>query len=132
MNYIRQNVNFVRQIGLKRAFWLLMREGDLRAGTLVGEDSLGNKYFEDNTRPLGRNRWVEYKSWNDYEASQITAEWHRWMHNISDFPPANDPRMNYRPKFLATYKPNLSGTKDEYVPYSTTPSKIQEWIPNKK
>ena len=31
-----------------------------RVGTLVGEDKFGNKYFEDNSYFMPRNRWVVY------------------------------------------------------------------------
>eukprot|EP01136_Pigoraptor_vietnamica_P024243 Opistho-1_new@77103 len=131
MNALRQNIEFLKQIGWSRGFWLLMREGDLRAGTLVGEDKFGNKYYEDKNRILGRNRWVEYKPWKAYDASQIPAEWHRWIHYISDHPPVADPRMNYHPSWAAPYTQNLTGTTAEYVPYSTTRPKIEEWIPPK-
>lgn len=31
-----------------------------KAGTLVGTDYTGNKYFENNREQAGRNRWVDY------------------------------------------------------------------------
>lgn len=31
-----------------------------RVGTFVGEDKFGNKYYEDNSYFVPRNRWVEY------------------------------------------------------------------------
>lgn len=31
-----------------------------KAGTLVGTDYSGNKYFENNREQAGRNRWVDY------------------------------------------------------------------------
>ncbi len=100
---------------------------------------------------LGANRWVEPKHPFKYDASTIPAEWHRWMHNITDFPPqtvrvcaqqpaglltagglcAQDPHMEYRPSFATPFEPNRTGTPLEYVPYSTArQNKVQAWDPN--
>ena len=68
-----------------------------RVGTLVGEDKFGNKYFEDNSYFMPRNRWVVYPEkvrpsiylsvflelklrdsvqvWLDYDATQVPPEW---------------------------------------------------------
>ncbi|TRY70097.1 hypothetical protein TCAL_05445, partial [Tigriopus californicus] len=35
-------------------------------------------------------------------------------------------------KWMATHKENLSGTKDAYMPYSTTRPKIESWKPGQK
>ncbi len=41
------------------------------------------------TRALaGTNRWVEPKHPFKFEASAIAPEYHRWIHNVSDFPPS--------------------------------------------
>lgn len=55
---------------------------EIKAGTLVGVDKYGNKYFEDPTLFYGRNRWVEYTEHKnfEYDGSQIPAEWFGWMH----------------------------------------------------
>lgn len=52
-----------------------------RVGTLVGEDKFGNKYFEDNSYFVPRNRWVEYpeKVWLDYDATQVPPEWYLYF-----------------------------------------------------
>lgn len=53
---------------------------ELKHGTLVGTDDLGNKYYENNRYFYGRNRWVDYaqdtfaKKW-EFNASQVPAEW---------------------------------------------------------
>lgn len=48
-----------------------------RTGTMVGEDKFGNKYFEDNSYFMPRNRWVVYpdRVWLDYDATQVPPEW---------------------------------------------------------
>ena len=79
-----------------------------RAGTLVGEDKFGNKYYEDNAYFMGRNRWVVYteKVWLDYDSSQIPPEWHRWLHHIGDNPPTVEPPVNH--KWILEHKENTS------------------------
>jgi NADH dehydrogenase (ubiquinone) 1 alpha subcomplex subunit 12 len=32
----------------------------------------------------GRHRWVEYAEKGRYNASQVPAEWHGWLHHITD------------------------------------------------
>lgn len=32
----------------------------------------------------GRHRWVEYAEKSRYNASQVPAEWHGWLHYITD------------------------------------------------
>ena len=59
-----------------------------RKGELVGEDELGNKYYENVNYQSGRHRWVEYENIEnyDYSASSIPREWHGWLHHVDDEP----------------------------------------------
>ncbi|EYC40089.1 hypothetical protein Y032_0629g843 [Ancylostoma ceylanicum] len=41
-----------------------------RVGTLVGTDKFGNKYYEDNSYFMPRNRWVEYPDKNPWSKLQ--------------------------------------------------------------
>ena len=104
-----------------------MRTRDVRAGTLVGEDKYGNKYYENLEYFFGRHRFVFYAR-KDFDASQVPPEWHRWLHLMTDNPPTVEPPENR--KFLIDHLENKSGTLDEYVPYSTTRPKIEQWQPN--
>ncbi|OXB59849.1 UNVERIFIED_CONTAM: hypothetical protein H355_002384 [Colinus virginianus] len=53
---------------------------------------------------------------------------HRWLHSMTDDPPTTHPPVAR--KFIwENHEFNLSGTPRQYVPYSTTRKKIQEWIP---
>ncbi|PWZ55755.1 putative NADH dehydrogenase [ubiquinone] 1 alpha subcomplex subunit 12 [Zea mays] len=53
--------------------------------TLVGVDKFGNKYYEKlHDTQYGRHRWVEYAEKGRYNASQVPAEWHGWLHHITD------------------------------------------------
>lgn len=84
-----------------------------RNGNGVGEDSLGNRYFEAKQAGNGfRRRWVIYNGAND--ASRVPPEWHGWLHNTVDAPPADGsapPRAWERAPL-----PNLTGTREAYRP----------------
>ncbi|XP_075152179.1 NADH dehydrogenase (ubiquinone) B17.2 subunit [Haematobia irritans] len=118
--------------GLKNTYLKLYRNDDLKIGTLVGTDKYGNKYFENPYYFYGRNRWVEFADHvnMDYDGSQIPAEWFGWMHYKTDLPPIRD---GNRPKhkWMADHSENLSGTPEQYMPYSTTRPKIEAWDPKK-
>jgi NADH:ubiquinone oxidoreductase subunit len=103
---------------------------EIKAGTLVGTDKYGNKYYENPAQFYGRNRWVEYAEYKnlEYDGSQIPAEWlvnkfhlldfgnnvlnifrFGWMHYKTDLPPHRDGnRKQY--KWMADHSENLSGT----------------------
>ncbi|KAK0422717.1 hypothetical protein QR680_007742 [Steinernema hermaphroditum] len=121
----------IKQIGGVRAALKQRYLMDItRAGTLVGEDKFGNKYYEDNSFFMPRNRWVQYpdRVWLDYDASQIPPEWYRWLHHTSDKTPVEQPFNN--PKWVLDHKENLSIIPEKkYVPYSTTRNKIEGWQP---
>ena len=99
---------------------------EIRLGKVVGEDSFGNTYYENNEYFFGRNRWVDYKR-KDVDASQIPPEWHRWIHYITDDPPTKCPPVER--KFHQSHVENLSGSDQEYVPYSTVVKKVHSWRP---
>jgi NADH:ubiquinone oxidoreductase subunit len=80
-----------------------------RNGRQLGEDALGNRYFEDKH---GRRRWVMYAGSND--VSRVPPEWYAWLtRQIDDVP---DKALPPPPKFLRTATPNLTGTADAYLP----------------
>ncbi|EIW67271.1 NADH dehydrogenase (ubiquinone) 1 alpha subcomplex 12 [Tremella mesenterica] len=129
---LARTIKNIRQVGLKQWFRDMTYIGDAKAGRLVGQDAMGNKYYE-NLNPHdevpGRGRWIEY-SQDDFNASQATPEWHSWLHGIRHLPPTEDPIVQQsRPPWLASYKENLTGTRAAYKPYSTTPPKLQAWDP---
>jgi len=132
--YLEKVGNFRKAVkqhgGLWGSFLQLFRTDELKWGKLVGEDKFGNKYYENNAYFVGRNRWVYYSDKNagwDYDASQIPAEWHRWMHYIGDEPPTVAKLSDH--KWQIEHKENVTGTRDKYVPYSTTRPKIEAWKP---
>ena len=84
-----------------------------RFGKKVGEDELGNIYYEGPMTSWGKpKRWVIYK---DYaEASAIPAGWHGWMHYRTDTPPSKE---SYTAReWQQPHKVNLTGTPYAYRP----------------
>jgi NADH:ubiquinone oxidoreductase subunit len=78
-----------------------------RHGEFVGEDSGGNRYYQQPGR--GR-RWVVYNG--DAEPSRIPPGWHAWIHHRVDDPPAA-----YQPReWEKPHQPNLTGTAQAYRP----------------
>lgn len=67
--------------------------GDVKAGTFVGSDVAGNKYYEDLNEVPGRHRWVEFAQNDTFNASQVEPVWHAWLHHIQDLPPPQDQRL---------------------------------------
>ncbi|XP_046839686.1 NADH dehydrogenase [ubiquinone] 1 alpha subcomplex subunit 12-like [Xenia sp. Carnegie-2017] len=129
-------INFQKDVynslGKFEIFRRLLREGNVRVGTLVGADKYGNEYFENNSYFMGRNRFVKfpYKDHRlSFDASEIPPEWHRWMHYMTDDPP--NKVVPEQRKWMADHTVNLSGTNKRYVPYSTTRPKIEAWSPPK-
>ncbi|XP_004416188.1 PREDICTED: NADH dehydrogenase [ubiquinone] 1 alpha subcomplex subunit 12-like [Odobenus rosmarus divergens] len=111
------------------------RANDVRAGTLVGEDKYGNKYYEDNKQFFGCHQWVIYTTemngkntfW-DVDGNMVPPEWHCWLPCMTNDPPTT--RQPIARKFIWTnHKFNVSGTPEKCVPYSITRKKIQEWVP---
>ncbi|CAJ0929136.1 unnamed protein product, partial [Mesorhabditis belari] len=118
--------------GVKAALKQRYLMDQTRVGSLVGQDKFGNKYFEDNSFFMPRNRWVVFpeRVWLDYDASQVPPEWHRWLHHIGDETPTVKPPQNE--KWVLDHRENASiYTKEKYIPYSTTRTKIQGWVPGK-
>ncbi len=77
-----------------------------RHGSRVGEDALGNRYFEGKGR-----RWVMYAGSND--VSRVPPEWYAWLTRQIDVVPDDLPPP---PKFLRPATPNLTGTAAAYRP----------------
>jgi len=80
-----------------------------RKGVRVGEDDQGNIFYQTKD---GKRRWVIYKS--ESEASQISPEWHGWLHHTWNEAPTElaVPRKAWEQPHQA----NLTGTPGAYVP----------------
>ena len=84
-------------------------------GRYAGSDGMGNKYYEQK-KGIGEmgmpRRWVVYTRLAD--ASKIGADWHGWIHHMTDTPPTAEV---YTPKpWQKPHKMNMTGTRDAYRP----------------
>jgi NADH:ubiquinone oxidoreductase subunit len=83
----------------------------LRHGGFVGQDGLGNRYYQDRTAGRRRpRRWVVYAG--EAEASVIGPEWHAWLHYTSDEVLPEAPKRPWQ----KPHEPNLTGTPLSYRP----------------
>ena len=92
------------------------------SGKFVGQDSFGNKYYENKSG----KRWIIYK--NEIDASKIPNDWYSWMHFIK-----NKIENSHELKKYEWQKPPLSnktGTQYSYHPnnkYNATNKKYKVW-----
>ena len=74
---VQKWASVVRQFGVYEAlrrFWIF---SDVKVGSLVGKDRMGNRYFQNKDEVVwGRDRWVEYAH-GQYprDASHVPPEW---------------------------------------------------------
>lgn len=80
-----------------------------RNGKKVGQDELGNTYYQ--TRD-GKRRWVIYNG--EVDASKVPSSWHGWLHHTFDEPPSRQPLP--AKAYELGHKPNMTGTPEAYRP----------------
>lgn len=88
-----------------------------RRGVFVGQDELGNKYYEakdsrDSWDAKRKRRWVIFNGYA--EASKVSPDWHGWLHHTFEEPPTAEPLL--RRAWEKEHRPNLSGTIHAYRP----------------
>lgn len=132
MSTISRTLGYLRRIGLKEYWHQLNYIGDTKAGTLVGVDKFGNKYYENDAEELPlRTRWIDYKV-HDYDPGQIEPLWHSWLAYGIDKPPNQDPLMakaDSRSWVKLEHTPNYTATRGAFKTYSTTKPKLSAWEP---
>ena len=87
-----------------------------RKGRLVGEDSLGNRYWQERRPPRGRpsRRWVTYAGAVD--PTCVPPDWHSWLHHTAaEPPPLAHPSAPERP-WHKPRLPNPTGTPAAHKP----------------
>ena len=87
----------------------------------------------------GRHRWVVYGNldWRDgQDAGSVPAEWHGWLHNITDDNPSSNPAAFAAPPYVLPHKGYVSGTPARYQPKGAwhNPArrnwrKVEAWVP---
>jgi NADH:ubiquinone oxidoreductase subunit len=80
-----------------------------RRGVAVGEDVLGNTYYQSRD---GKRRWVIFNG--PPEASRVPPEWHGWLHHTFAETPLVSP-LPRQPWELPPQE-NLTGTPLAYAP----------------
>ncbi|EJT69743.1 hypothetical protein GGTG_12626 [Gaeumannomyces tritici R3-111a-1] len=132
MSTITRTLGYLRRIGFKEYWHQLNYIGDTKAGTLIGTDRFGNKFYENMEEELPlRTRWVNYKA-HDFDPGSIEPHWHAWISYSVDTPPIKDPLFKQaadRP--WASSKPilNYTATRGAFKTYSTTQPKLTAWEP---
>ncbi|CUS10911.1 unnamed protein product [Tuber aestivum] len=104
----------------------------MNAGTLIGTDRFGNKFYENNEEELPlRTKWVDYKEWKEYDASHVEPGWHAWLAYMVDKPPGAEPVLNHeiRAWEKSEHLGNQTFGRGAYKPYSTTKPKLDSWEP---
>ena len=85
----------------------------LRGKARIGEDELGNVYYEGGQDPNGIvRRWVIYNGSND--ASRVPPEWFSWLHHQIDSAP--DQALPAPRAWEIPAEPNLTGSQLAYRP----------------
>ncbi|OLP43274.1 NADH:ubiquinone oxidoreductase subunit NDUFA12 [Rhizobium oryziradicis] len=91
-----------------------------RHGKRVGEDEMGNIYYEGTMTSFGLpRRWVVYKGYA--EASAIPPGWHGWMHYRTDTPPTKETYVARA--WEKPHQANLTGTAAAYRPQGSIAAK---------
>ncbi|WP_404333811.1 NADH:ubiquinone oxidoreductase subunit NDUFA12 [Sphingomonas sp. MMS12-HWE2-04] len=85
----------------------------LRGKKQIGEDSLGNLYYEGGSDTNGNpRRWVIYNGSND--ASRVPPEWFSWLHHQIDAAP--DQALPAPKVWEKPAEPNHTGSSQAYRP----------------
>ncbi|KAJ5287184.1 hypothetical protein N7478_002870 [Penicillium angulare] len=133
MSTILRTLRNLRRVGLKDYAHQMQNIGDTKAGTLIGTDRWGNKYYENMAEELPlRTRWVDYKTnWPEWEPSQVEPGWHAWISYMVDAPPTADKLLQAGTRHFEApeHRPNLTQTRAAFRTYSTTRPKYSAWTP---
>ena len=118
-----RHVRGLVRVGLRQYLREVTLLGEFRGGCFVGADKYGNDYYtmdeSDSRMPFYRRRYVITKGGSN-EATLIPAEWRSWLQQTIDELPTDRPRKEWQ----IDHEPNTTGTRNKYVPYSTTVPKI--------
>lgn len=119
------------QVGPKEYLRQLNRIGDTKVGTLIGQDSFGNKYYENlQDEIIMRTRWVEFNNWYA-NMDRVEPGWRAWLTYTVDSAPNNLSKEHQAIQAVPKLPPKLiksqTGTPGMYVPYSTVRPHIERW-----
>jgi len=106
---------YISEKGVLNAIRETRLSNELRFGELKGVDQFGNKYYESSRSIPGRHRWVVSGNNRDFNASNVPAEWHSWLHYTSDMPVSGSEQIIYKLKHQPTVTSKL-GANANYMP----------------
>lgn len=113
---------FVESVATRGPFeavkrFLQMNESRTR-GVFKGTDLYGNSYYEDLDAIFGRQRYVVYKKFSAQggDASEVPAEWHGWLHSMTDECPTEAPPQPVAYKVRHRKMDSIFSEKDNYIP----------------
>jgi NADH:ubiquinone oxidoreductase subunit len=88
--------------------------GTVFCGVAEGRDEFGNRYYRSRrvAKGMREKRWVIYAG--EPEASKVPPEWHIWLHHTAAAPLPED--SAHRQPWQKPHVPNLTGTKEAYLP----------------
>ncbi|KAK9787274.1 hypothetical protein WJX73_009790 [Symbiochloris irregularis] len=130
---------------VKAGGWKALIDGNLAETTLIhspgaklmGEDRVGNRYYERMTNQYGRHRWVVYGDlrWPEgQDPSTVDSRWHSWLHYMNDDPPSE--KFVPEPIFSIAPVKNMTGTDQCLLPKGAWQNpdkrnwkKFQRWSP---
>jgi len=115
LKYLARVAGHISQNGVLNTIRQVRLANELRFGELKGTDQFGNKYYESATSIPGRHRWVVSGNNRDFNASNVPAEWHSWLHYTTDAPVAGSEKIIYKLKHQPTVTSNL-GSNANYLP----------------
>ncbi|OLY78142.1 NADH dehydrogenase [ubiquinone] 1 alpha subcomplex subunit 12 [Smittium mucronatum] len=126
-------LGFFFKNNLRQNFQIIRKLDDEKHGLLVGTDSFGNQYYENNEERYGRHRWVlPHASVPKSDATQVPPGWNQWLHCFTDeIPKMDESGRVLKDHFWATNEvvPNKTGTRGAYKVYSTASPTVQPWTP---
>ena len=93
------------------------------SGNLVGEDTLGNKYYTTFDK---RRRWVVYQKGN--YASEVSIEWHGWLHWTTNSLPIKSKLKG--PEKGRVYTRDNTEVGSKYMRHSRNQSDYHAWDPD--
>ncbi|KAJ4302924.1 hypothetical protein N0V90_001815 [Kalmusia sp. IMI 367209] len=105
MSTLLRTLRNLRKIGFKEYGHQMQNIGDTKAGTFIGRDLYGNKYYENQAEELPHYKDKEFDPQDPILQRQV-REW--------------------EPK---EHRPTLTWSRSGYKPYSTVKNKYSPWVP---
>lgn len=90
-------------------------------GSFVGEDEIGNRYYQSRRFLTHQKRWVVYKNASD--PTTVPSKWYGWLHKTSDetlegpLPSWGKPHAP-NGTFISPHRPHSTLPHPDYTPWT--------------